>query len=323
MRCVQVFWCLLIISGLFSPAAPPAVQAQAAPAVLRDGFIGMVARDPYYEWGSDPAAPTAANQVFQDQMGKLLAKSGVTWVRIEIHLGNDVLGDLAKHEYFINAVAPRYGLKVLALLSFDLVRGRSLWDLNCQEASCIVAGSRYGGGVNTYMQQWLDRALLVSDYFGSNIAAYEILNEQNRLAPSGFGIKPAIVGRLMTKFYRFCHGLGVPAEEPAHACGNAQLILGGLHPLGTSDEKNPKLIALKDTEYLSQIYADESFAGFMRAYGSSPVDGIAYHPYPEEIRLSLPRQVYVDTGLDRIQAIVEAKLQRAKIMAAQREGGSR
>lgn len=308
MRLLQSFVCLLLLGTLLAPARLSTLQAQTSqPRQVRDGFIGMVVRDPYYEWGSDPAAPNAPNRMFQDQMGKLLARSGVAWVRFEIHIGSDVAGDLAKHDYFINTVAPRYGLKVLALLSFDLLRGRNLWDLNCQEKTCAVNGSKYGGGVNEYMQQWLDRALVVSDHYGRNIAAYEILNEQNRLAPNGFGIKPTIVGRLTTKFYRFCHGLGVPNGE-THACSNAQIILGGLHPLGTSDEQDPKKIAMTDVDYLSQIYDDaESFAGFVTSYQRYPVDGIGYHPYPEEIRQSLPRQVEVDTGLDRIQAVVEAR----------------
>ena len=210
MRGLSRFLSIALLMLTCVPAELPAAQAQPLQpqSLLRNQFIGMVARDPYYEWGSDPAAPNAPNQAFQDQMGKMLARSGVAWVRFEFHLGADLAGDLAKHDYFINTVAPRYGLNVLALFSFDMLRGRNLWDLNCEEKACQISGSKYGGGINDYMQQWLDRALFTADRYGTKIAAYELLNEQNRLAPNGFGIKPAIVGRLATKFYRFCHEFG-------------------------------------------------------------------------------------------------------------------
>ncbi|KAB8140499.1 hypothetical protein F8S13_23795 [Chloroflexia bacterium SDU3-3] len=297
---------LMLASTLAGADTPAAARGGMPQQISRASFVGMVVRDPFYEFGSDPANPAATNAAFQDEMGRMLAMAGVQWVRLEIHLGDDVQGDLAKHDYFINTVAPRHGFKVLALLAFDVVRDRNLWDLNCLQAECMVGGSKYGGGVNSFMQQWLDRSLMVADRYGSRIAAYEVLNEQNRLPPSGLGIEPTITGRLMTKFYRFCHGIGTPAGE-SHGCGQSQIVLGGLHPRGTGDPTKPSTIKLTDAQYLAAIYSDpSSFASFYKSYGYYPLDGVGYHPYPEEVRLSLPRQVYVDTGIQRMLKVLDA-----------------
>ncbi|MBC8161240.1 MAG: hypothetical protein H7Z42_08475 [Roseiflexaceae bacterium] len=299
---------------------PPPLDISSVAALDRQDFIGMVVRDPFYEWNSNPAFPQASNKDFLDQMGQVLAKSGVQWVRFEVHLGSAFESDLAAHDYFINEVAPRHKLKVLALLGFDLLRGRSVWEL---EKGPFLYNRRFGGGVNGYMEQWLDRALRVADRYKGNIHAYELLNEQNRMPageqgqdgqkdiPAGAGIPPSIVGRLVTKFFRLCHNLDTLAEEPRHSCGEAQIVLGGLHPRGTSDREKPSTIALTDEAYLRAIYGDaSSFEGFKSAYKCTPacypVDGIAYHPYPEEVRLSpnYARQVQVDTGVDRMLKVM-------------------
>jgi hypothetical protein len=232
-------------------------------------------------------------------MGELLANAGVRWVRLDIHipedLSIDVNAEIKKNDYFINEVAPRHGFEILALLSFDLLKGWNPRALNCEQPAetyqnikCEYPKSIYGGGVNAYMDAWLTRALAVADRYGSKIAAYEILNEQNRLpsfgpgTPGGDAITPEMMARLMTKFYRFCHGLG--PVDGFHGCGSADIILGGLHPYGTTNDKNQMLMT--DVEYLEEVYKDPSFATFEKAYGKQkyPLDGIGYHPYPEEIR---------------------------------------
>jgi hypothetical protein len=59
---------------------------------------------------------------------------------------------------------------------------------------------------------------------------------------------------------------------------------------------------MTDAEYLQAIYNDQSsFGAFHTAHGDYPVDGIAYHPYPEEIRLLSPNDIYVDRGLLRMR----------------------
>jgi hypothetical protein len=254
-------------------------------------------------------------------MGATLEHIGVRWVRLDIHIEVPLAGvdvdqtaaidaEIAKNDYFINQVAPRHNLKVLALLSFDLLQGTDAHILN---TGPFTETSKFGGGVNKYMHAWLTRALHVADKYRNNIAAYEILNEQNRLpqyvpnGPAGDAIRPELMARMLTKFYRFCKNIDPQNEN--HGCAqDTKIILGGIHPRGTLDGKLPNL---NDARYLSAVYgvtdgvADPSspFQTFKATHGSYPVDGIGYHPYPEEIRLS-PNQVEVDRGLERMRAVL-------------------
>jgi hypothetical protein len=214
--------------------------------------------------------------------------------------------EIAKNDYFINEVAPRHGFKVLGLLSFDLIQGTDAHVLN---TGPFTETSIYGGGVNRYMDEWLRRALMIADRYGDRVAAYQVLNEQNRLprylpgGPAGDGIDPVITARLVTKLYRFCRGIPpLPRPEP-YGCTNAAIILGGLHPRGTTSGYDDRTI-LTDAEYLKQMYASEPFQGFRNAQGRWPLDGIGYHPYPEEIRLS-PNDALVDRGLNRMRAALQ------------------
>lgn len=303
---------LLVVCGLaLSPAArasEPAALPGAPP--LDAELMGMVVRDPWFDFGTNPAYPGQPNRAFQDRMGATLAELGVRWVRMDFRINagigapqETVTSEIAKNDYFITEVAPRHGFKVLGLLSFDLLQGV---DANLLNTGPYTLTSKYGGGVNAYMQEWLDRALLIADRYDGNVAAYQVLNEQNRLPqytpaiPAGGKIEPAVVGRLVTKLYRFCRGVEVLADEPVHGCRSAQIVMGGLHPRGTSYPSS-----MTDAAYLKAIYADpSSFAGYYAKYGAWPVDGIGYHPYPEEIRLS-EKDAQVDSGVARIRTALQ------------------
>jgi hypothetical protein len=291
----------------------PATPAQAATTPLDGDFMGMVVRDPWFDFGTNPAFPGQPNKAFQDRMGATLAEMGVRWVRLDVRVAAGigapaelVTAEIAKNDYFINEVAPRYGFNVLGLLAFDLLQGV---DANLLNSGPYTVTTKYGGGVNAYMNTWLDRALEVADRYGPNITAYQVLNEQNRLprylpnGPAANAIDPAVVGRLVTKLYRFCRGIEVLPEEPVHGCRDAQIVLGGIHPRGTGEPKPTE----SDVDYLKRIYADpSSFKGFYDKYGRWPVDGVGYHPYPEEIRLSQDKDALVDRGIGRIRGALEA-----------------
>ncbi|MGB9633775.1 MAG: hypothetical protein ACPL8I_10620, partial [Chloroflexaceae bacterium] len=62
---------LLCLATLSFIASPPA-GAQAEPAVSRD-MIGIVVRDPWYEFGTHPAYPNQPNYIAQERMGQILA----------------------------------------------------------------------------------------------------------------------------------------------------------------------------------------------------------------------------------------------------------
>ncbi len=317
MTRAAAFLLLLILLTAVLPAnAAPRAQAVPAdaPGVSNPDFMGMVIRDPWYDFGTtDPGKP---NYAFQDTMGLTLANMGVRWVRLDFHIVvplADVTVDqtaavdaeIAKNDYFINVVAPQHHLKVLALLSFDLLQATDAHALN----STVSETSKFGGGVNKYMHAWLTRALQIADRYKGAIAAYEVLNEENRLprylpnGPIADAIAPDIAGRLLTKFYRFCKNID-PTNE-GHGCApETKIILGGIHPRGTSDPKNENKIVMTDAQYLSAIYADQnSFGAYKAAHGVYPVDGIGYHPYPQEIKLS-PNDLQVDRGLNRMRAVL-------------------
>jgi hypothetical protein len=291
---------VLMFAALPALSAPrPTDATRARPSALPRDFMGMAIRDPWYEFDTNQGFPDAPNQAFQDEMGATLARAGVRWVRFEFHIPVNITttevisAEIGKNDYFINQVAPRHGLKVLGLLGFDVLRGTEATLLN---TGPFTVTSKYGDGVNKYMDTWLTRALMIADRYRDRIAAYEILNEENRLPPSGVAITPEIMGRLMTKFYRFCKNID-PSNEN-HGCGNAKIILGGIHPRGTNN-------GLTDAQYLKAIYEDTSaFGAFQKAYGYYPADGVAYHPYPEEIKPTIS-DVLVDRGLLRMRQALE------------------
>ena len=268
MTRVTTFFFLLVIFTAALPAqAAPHTQAAPEvvppsvgipPGVSNPDFMGMVIRDPWYDFGTNPAFPNQPNQTFQDTMGLTLSNMGVRWVRLDFHIvvplagvnedqGAAIDAEIAKNDYFINEVAPRHNLKILALLSFDLLQGSNGHLLNTgpfTETSTLPP--HFGGGVNKYMHAWLTRALRIADRYRDKIAAYEVLNEQNRLPPffpgdtSGDAIKPEITARLLTKFYRFCKNID-PIDQNHGCTEETKIILGGIHPRGTLDAKAPNL----------------------------------------------------------------------------------
>ena len=245
---------------------------------------GLVIRDPYYD---------AGNHAAQDALGATLADLGVTWVRFEFHVaGGDVEHDLAKYDYFINEVAPRHSLKCLGLLSFGLVDNDPL-DLHAPAVP--NPHPVYGGGVNPYMAQWLDRARTILQRYnrtahGVGLDAVEVLNEHNRL-PVGDGpmIAPQVAARLHTKLFRMARTVDYVGTK---------IITGGLHPAGTGRVRSPAWTS--DFAYARLVLSSEAFLGYKRMYGNYPLDGFGYHPYPVEIRATGSGK-----GLRDAQVIIE------------------
>lgn len=327
----------LLIIGTSAPPAPAAAQAPAAP--VPPELLGMVVRDPWYDFGSNPRYPGQPNFEAQNRMGQILAEAGVRWVRVEfiVRQGAGTWQEqVARNDYFINDVAPRYGLKVMGLVGFALV------DIDPRDpVNGLVAPSTtdpiYGGGVSPWMHEWLERALYVAQRYEGRVAAYEILNEQNRLPvvpPSGShpgyrggeGIAPALTARLHTKLYRCfkqnqCSSV---APDPAWRAG-VKLILGGLHPRG-SDSILPKPPAgqpqtLSDREYLKATYLSEPFTSYFSAAKAYPLDGLGYHPYPAEIVPTLAaiegEVSKIDTRLNEVRALLRTTLNATAPTAAE------
>lgn len=290
------FGVLCTLFLLVLPLAVPATGATATeevvsttPTAIDPELMGIVVRDPWYDFGTNPRYPNQPNYTAQEQMGATLADLGARWVRLEFHIQDgNVAAQIARHDYFINTVAPKYNLKVLALLGFGVNRDWPPYDPS-DPRSLIYPKTYtdpvYGGGVNDYMRTWLDRARLIADRYKDRIAAYEVLNEQNRLVPNGDGIPTAIAARMHTKFYRFFRQVDRTAPGDQAWRDEVQIILGGLHPKGTGEPGKKGYIS--DQDYLRQLYESDGFVSYHDTYGSFPLDGVGYHPYPEEIRLSL------------------------------------
>lgn len=312
MRRLLLFSLLIVLLTSLAPSV--AVRADDPAPQPLGNMMGMVVRDPHYEWNTNPNFPNDVNRVFYDVMGVKLQEAGVKWVRIEIFAedsgSNAGLVNVEKYRYFINEVAPRHGIKVLALLATPLVRQRQASnpirfpgdeypageyipperiEIDKNPLS-IYAGPAYGY-VNPYMYIWLDNAFRVAKAFpynkmtGAGIAAYEVLNEENRyLNGGGKGLSPVSVATLMTKFYRTFKLNGGPDGSLGAWRNDVSIILGGLHPDRCDDCATG---GFNDRQYLDAIYKTSAFQSYRNTNGKYPVDGIGYHPYPMEMRSGL------------------------------------
>lgn len=341
-RCAALLAALLLIA-LAAPVAPSAAQESvppAAPAATTPAeLLGIVVRDPWYEFGTNPRYPAQPNYEAQDRMGAILAEAGVRWVRVEFIVREGAgtwQEQVARNDYFITSVAPRYGFKVMGLLGFALV------DIDPRDPKYgliapTTTDATYGGGVNPWMRDWLDRALYVAQRYGGYVAAYEILNEQNRLpvVPAsgshpgyrgGEGVDPVLAARLHTKLYRcFRQNACSSADVNPSWRAGVKLILGGLHPRGSdrlvSDRKLTTNPPVTDRAYLAALYTSEPFTSYFNAAKAYPVDGVGYHPYPVEIALSLAQiegeVARIDGRLGELRATLRTTLSATAPAAAE------
>lgn len=275
---------VLVLVALFSRCARPG----SSPFRIADGeMMGLVIRDPWYDYGTYPDASDEPNRAFQDRMGAMLEQMGVQWVRLEFQLdGGDLIADdqVARYDYFIQEVAPRHNLKILALLGFGLIRGQDprILGMTTREVDPI-----YGAGIDNAKRIWLNRARMIVDHYQNKIAAYELFNEPNRVATAWNELVPAAeVARLHTTFYTFFHHIDRQAAGEQSWRDQAQIISGGLQPSGAGPVT--EFGHLPDRYYLLQFYHAEAFTSYRDRYGYYPLDGLGYHPYPEEVYQSLP-----------------------------------
>jgi hypothetical protein len=307
---------LLSVTPSFSAMSNP-TSTEPTPQTINPELLGMVVRDPWYEVVvTATEATNEPNRAAQERMGATLAQMGVRWVRFEFHIDGTrpVEPQIARNDFFINEVAPRYGFKVLGLLGFGLLRDVEPYDPTGNDTRALTyPGSDdplYGGGVNDYMRTWLDRARSIVSRYQGNIAAYEILNEQNRLPSfggTGYGIPPEVAARLHTKFYRFFRHVDRERDgnnnpvPPGQSWRDAvKIIIGGLHPAGTLAPGSKFGEYISDLDYVRRMYASDGFQGYKNdpnlGNGQFPTDGLGYHPYPVEIERSVQT---VDDLIDR------------------------
>jgi len=240
---------------------------------------GLVGRDPYFE-----IVNGRVNKRSQDTMGRIMHSLGVHWVRIEMRIPlrmdateADIDLAISRYDYFIESVAPQHNLKVLMLLSFDLIMG-----VNPNQISNgpYFAHPQYGPYYNRYMTEWMNRAQKVVRRYGKKIHAIEVLNEANRLPRYSESMNNAIPAdvwaQLITTLYMSCNDVALELY-----CRSTPIILGGLHPRGSV--ASDRVPARTDMEYLADIYASQSFTNAFSRINRWPLDGVGYHPYPWEL----------------------------------------
>ncbi len=276
------FCCLFFLLPLIPPSSPlraaqvdaPALQAQTRGPDAE--FYGIVGRDPWFEWGTDPARyPNDVNRAALEGMAHDLAFAGAGWVRIELraeHDANSPSGpgylDYRKWDWFTKECAPKYGLKVLLLLGSALLHHSST-DPSASFSRINDEPDR-PDDTNNYARLYAARAKEVADHFGPAVAAYEILNEANisdTLYQESGGkeveFKPNIYGALLTEVYG--------AIKPAHP--EVQIIVGGLlygfRGAGGS----------ADYDYLYVLYQARRVQEYRKAHGRYPFDGVGVHAY--------------------------------------------
>jgi hypothetical protein len=262
----------------------PNQPAAAAAGPTRD-FFGVVGRDPWYEYSVDPATNNGEpNRVFLEHMCQTLSQAGAGWLRVEFHAEYDQTTgpgyiNWDKYDWFINECAPKYGLKVLALLNSGILsdtdplfRVTSLEDPSDKSEGDPVAGT------NHYIRTFVNRAAEIVDRYRGRIAAYEIMNEPNVSAELGMltspmrqEINPERYGALITTAFT-----RVKELDP-----NAKVILAGL--LYASPIENPNRTPV---DYLSDVYASSAVQRYYKTAphpngNPFPFDGVASHPFSD------------------------------------------
>ncbi len=272
---VALVW--IFTSFLTSLLFPFSVQAEApnksiTPSVTTSAanseLFGIVGRDPWYEWNTNPAYPNAMNYEFMENMARQMALMGARWIRIEFRA--DVAGGIRggvfnyqKYDDFIFKIAPRYNLKVLGLIGADIITSRSASDPDLYYPR-INDNADHPDRSNNYIRVFTGRAKEIADHYGDSVHAYEVLNEPNIWY--GFSVKPDRMGALLRHVYRNI--------KPAHP--NVQFIMGGSTTPGAPGSD---VLGYLSLIYNSPAVQEYKNGGNYIAGSPFPFDGVGWHPY--------------------------------------------
>lgn len=267
-RAVRICFSILLLTVMLSLHVPGAGAArdQSNP---RD-FYGIVGRDPWYEYSANPEKfPNGVNRAFLENMLAGMATMGAGWIRIEFHAEYDEQHgpgriDWSKYDWFIKEAAPKYGIKVLALLGSGI-----LADVDKSYQITRINDPLGADGTNQYTRAFVDRAREIADHYGDSIAAYEIMNEPNpplivppEMSDQAKPVSPAAYGRIVADIYR--------TVKPAHP--QAQFVIGSL----LYDVRNNRMAHL---DWLAEVYKSPAIRQYVAQTGHQPLDGVAIHPY--------------------------------------------
>lgn len=289
-----VFTLTLWLNSAKSASLPVASSPQSVamiPGSAPPDFFGVVARDPFYEWNTNPRSP-GSNTEFLENMAREIKFMGARYVRIEFRAdtkagtrGGEI--NYAKYDVFINEIAPRYGLKILGLLGYGMVNWEGPGDIDLRFEHYNDPADQ-ANGTNPLMRMYAFRARDTIARYGNNVAAWEMLNEINYW--QGVTLRPDAMGALMV--YTF--GLGKTANP------NAQILVGA--------QLDPNDVAtIAPFIYLESFLRSRPVQDYINRPRPEPFDkipfpwdGIAWHPYFYDVADSIKSVENVISAIRRI-----------------------
>ncbi|MCS7294528.1 MAG: hypothetical protein NZ761_03935, partial [Dehalococcoidia bacterium] len=170
---------LAVLACPFASWPVPSVVA-VRDAEARAEFFGIVGRDPWYEFNTDPERyPMDLNRTFLETMMAEMRSLGARWVRIEFHAEYDTAPgpgriDWDKHDWYLFDLAPRYEMKVLAVLGAGI-----LADVDPVYAFSRINEVPDREGRNRYTRAFVERTAEIVGRYGPALGAVELLNEPN------------------------------------------------------------------------------------------------------------------------------------------------
>ncbi|MCA1723008.1 MAG: glycoside hydrolase family protein [Thermomicrobia bacterium] len=246
----------------------PASAALTDPYPDRDGFFGVVGRDPIYEWNTDTIHfNNDVNKTVLEQLVKQMAESGAKWVRIEFFAE---YGDLSgpgrmpyeKYDWFLTDLCKRYNMNVLGLLSYGIVRDTNpTYILNK-----VNDPADQSDGSNPFIRGFADRAAEIAGHYAGYVNAWEIINEPNANTQLDF-ITQGQQQRIFPDRMAAIMSLTYPRLKSISP--DVPVMVGGLINAPGAYPDN------YDVPYLRQVYQSPLIKG----HGGAPWDAVADHPY--------------------------------------------
>ena len=256
-----------LLSGLALPVQPAAAARD--PASWPE-FFGIVGRDPWYEFNTDPERyPVEVNRAFLESMMAEMAALGARWVRIEFHAEYDRAPgpgwiDWDKHDWYLWDLAPRYGMKVLTVLGSGI-----LADVDPTYAFSRIDEPPDREGRNHYTRAFVERTAEIVGRYGAALAAVELLNEPNanellweETGGRVHAVRPEIYGRLAVDVY----------ETVKQRSPSTRVIAGSL--LFDRHADGDRHLA-----WLEAVYQSPAVQDYRNRTGRYPWDALSLHPY--------------------------------------------
>ncbi len=268
-RCRAILAAVVLLTMLFPlvPAAVAAPSALADPYPDRDGFFGVVGRDPYYEYNTDTIHfNNDVNKTVLENMMKEMAAAGVKWVRVEFFAEyGDPTGPgemkYEKYDWFLTDLARRYNMNVLGVLSYGIVRDTN-YTYILNKVNDLPDQT---DGSNPFIRGFANRAAEIAGHYTGYVQGWEIINEPNSNTQLDFITKGA-QQRILPERMAAIMSLVYPQIKGTNP--NASVLLGGLINTPGAYPDN------YDVPYLRQLYASPLIKGH-----GAPWDVVADHPY--------------------------------------------